>query len=191
MNRKRSRRQEGTAYEISPRLSAHCCLIGGPWGKKKAPKIGRPRFLSSSIELCEASHYFKNIYRSEDNAMVCFMKRKPGRANPLAAASKQANTSPPPRRRVRTQTQSPRGGGGASAPSPAPRVDTGCGDLSFRTLPSPSRFAAAGAPHGCRSAPQDHVLLLGVVMPRPFTSGHLGELSCALMTVSLSLRSQQ
>lgn len=68
----------------------------GPGGKKKkAPKIGRPRFLSSSVELCEASHYFKNIYRSEDNAMVCFIKTKPGRANPLAAASKQANPPPP------------------------------------------------------------------------------------------------
>lgn len=160
--------------------------------KKKSPRNWSASILSSSIELCEASHYFKNIYRSEDNAMVCFIKTKPGRANPLAAASKQANTPPSPlRRRVRTQTQSPRGGGGASAPSPAPRVDTGCGDLSFPTLPSPSRFTAAGAPHGCRSAPQDHVLLLGVVMLRPFTSGHLSELSCALMTVSLSLRSQQ
>lgn len=64
----------------------------GPGKKKKSPRNWSASFLSSSVELCEASHYFKNIYRSEDNAMVCFIKTKPGRANPLAAASKQANT---------------------------------------------------------------------------------------------------
>lgn len=108
-----------------------------PGEKKKAPEIGRPRFLSSSVELCEASHYFKNIYRSEDNAMVCFIKTKPGWANPLAAASKQANTPPPPRRRVHTQTQSPRGGGSSRLPRPLPALTQGAETSLSGPFPHP------------------------------------------------------
>lgn len=124
----------GTAYEISPRLSAHCCRIGGPWGKKKSPRNWSASILSSSIELCEASHYFKNIYRSEDNAMVCFIKTKPGRANPLAAASKH----PPPPADVCTPRPSLPGAAAASRlPRPLPALTQGAETSLSGPFPHP------------------------------------------------------